>query len=102
MEILDRLRALPQSRLRARYRECFGTPAGRAVLRDLFDFCGIRRSSIFASDGGKIDPHEVLAQEGCRRAALRIAHFLDMTDEELLKLAKGDSYDDESTSSAED
>ena len=102
MSLLDRLRNMPQSRLRSRYRECFRTPAGDAVLRDLFDFCGIRRSSVLASNGGKIDPHEVFAQEGCRRVALRIAAFLDMDDEALLRLAKKGTYDGEETSITED
>lgn len=64
------------------YRTVFQTEEGKRVLADIFDACGVGRQ--IAVPG---DPHGTYFNDGMRRVGLRIASILDMTDEEIIRLA---------------
>ena len=67
----------------AAYRAVFNTESGRAVLADIFKFCGMDAELLSA---GK--PDETAHALGKRRVALRIASLLNFTEVEAAKLAK--------------
>jgi hypothetical protein len=75
-------RILPAHRRRAAdYRAVFSGPAGERVLADLFDFCGVAREC------SHLDAEGLNRQEGMRRVALRVASFLNLKDEEIVRRA---------------
>jgi hypothetical protein len=81
---LRKLRDLARSLFTRRnlYRECFATEAGKYVLRDLFHFCNVSRPVLVPGDPGMTG-----FNDGLRRVALRIAKQLNMSDDEILRLA---------------
>lgn len=56
------------------------------VLNDLKAFCGADQSSIVVAKDGHIDTHATMYAEGKRAVLLRIQSYLNLTDEQLLKL----------------
>jgi hypothetical protein len=85
----------------ADYRAVFGSDAGRRVLADLYDFCGVGRDDM--PFGGETTGLYLAHETGKRRVALRIASILNHDDGELLRRAltgrpyeveRGDSHDD--------
>ena len=72
---------------RSNYREVFNSAAGRAVLRDLYRFCGVS-AEVLDPD----HPARTAQNDGMRRVALHIAVILGQSDEEILRLGKPQSY----------
>jgi len=72
----------PQARLRDAYVAAFSGPAGEAVLADLLKFCNAGGTSFVPGA-----PDATAFEEGKRRVALRIAGYLNMTDEKILEIA---------------
>lgn len=56
------------------------------VLMDLKAFCGADQSSIVVAKDGHIDTHATCYAEGKRAVLLRIQGYLNLTDEQLLRL----------------
>lgn len=56
------------------------------VLQDLKAFCGADQSSIVVAKDGHIDTHATCYAEGKRAVLLRVLHYLNLTDEQLMKL----------------
>ncbi len=65
---------------RQSYQQTFGGPPGRVVLEDLARFCRAHDTTYHA------DPRMHAVLEGRREVWLRIAHHLNLTDEELWAL----------------
>lgn len=63
----------------AAYRQCFNTPAGRAVLDDLSPFCRARETCAVPGDRDR-----TFVLEGRREVWLRAQDFLERTPEELV------------------
>ena len=68
------------SQRRRAYQLAFGNEAGKAVLADLAKFCRARETTFHA------DPRLSEMLEGRREVFLRIAHHLNLTDDDLWKL----------------
>lgn len=66
---------MAQRRVRGAYRMCFNTPAGRLVLKDLYDFCNVMQPT------QRADAHHTAHEEGKRRVFLRIFHMMKPDDE---------------------
>lgn len=79
-----------QRRTRNAYKRLFATDDGKIVLKDLAQFCKIRQPSTVPGD-----PFETHTNEGMRRVALRVFGFLDMSDGDMMRLAKGSAYNGE-------
>lgn len=79
-------------RRRALYRATFGTPEGRMVLADLYAFCRVGDPVIVPGD-----PMLTGFNDGARRVGLRIAKMLDMSDEEILRMANRPEEIDENS-----
>lgn len=69
-------------RRRHLYRQVFGTPEGKVVLADLLRFCRISATVVVPGDSIMTGYHD-----GLRRVGLRIASLVQMTDEEILRVA---------------
>lgn len=78
------------ARMARAYRAAFSGPDGEVVLRDLLDFCNAGRSSIVV-DASKM----TLVNEGKRLVALRIAGYLNLTDEQILEISMQRTAEDE-------
>ena len=65
------------------YQLCFGNAAGHAVIADLMKFCRATESTFDA------DPRIHAVLEGRREVFLRIQNHLNLTSEDLYKLAAG-------------
>jgi hypothetical protein len=78
-----------QRRTRADYRSVFSGPAGARVLADLLGFCGI------GSACGAVDLGALAKHEGRRRVGLRIASFLNLSEEDMAKRAMTANFDDD-------
>lgn len=65
------------------YRQCFATPAGKAVLADLARFCGARKV-LFAQG----EPETTAFNLGLRAAFLRIQEGLTLTDADVARLVE--------------
>ncbi len=74
---------------RTAYQDTFGSPQGETVLADLHEFCGADKTS-FGDD-----PYLTAYNEGMRRVWLRINSFLNMTDEQILRVLKVREVDHE-------
>lgn len=76
--VLQQLMARLHSRKR-NFQLAFGTPAGKAVLRDLARFCRAHETTIHPTQDART--HAML--EGRRQVWLRISEHLTFTPEEL-------------------
>lgn len=65
------------------YRTTFKGPVAEVVLQDLAKFCRAHQSTFHA------DPRAHAVAEGRREVFLRIAHHLNLTDEQLWALYSG-------------
>lgn len=70
-------------RLAGAYTECFATPAGELVLRDLLRICGVLETSHQPADA-----YETAFREGRRSVALEILGRLRWSEAEMVELAK--------------
>jgi hypothetical protein len=80
--ILEKKRAFLGRRKRA-YRMVFDSPVGKTVLADLAQFCRANETTF------RDDERQHALLEGRRETWLRIAHHLNLTDEELWQLYDG-------------
>lgn len=76
---MDPARIFLGQRRRA-YQLSFGNEAGKAVLADLARFCRARETTF------NVDPRVSQMLEGRREVFLRIAHHLNLSDDDLWKL----------------
>lgn len=67
------------------------TEQAEVVLNDLKKFCGADQSSLVVAKDGHIDTHATCYAEGKRAVLLRIQAYLNLTDEQLMKLRKEES-----------
>jgi len=82
--ILDFVRARKKS-----YALCFMQPAGNQVLIDLADFCRAAETCVVTNADGSIDRNRSLVLEGRREVWLRIQNHLNLSSEDLYRLATG-------------
>lgn len=64
------------------YRLVYATPEGRAMIHDLLRFCNFRAPVVVPND-----PMMTGYNDGMRRVGLRIASFIGMTDEDVMRLS---------------
>jgi len=69
------------------YRLCFGSPAGREVLKDLMQFCHFRRP--LALRDVPVDANDVLLAEGARQVFLRVITIMSLSGEQITALFGG-------------
>lgn len=81
----------PHARLRDDYRMTFGSPHGRRVLADLLKFGHVSQSVVVLGDNGQ----GTGVNEGKRLAALRCTSFINMEDDEIVRLAQRSAEDGE-------
>ena len=81
-------RTVPE--LRNAYRSVFSGPDGAIVLEDILKFCGMGDSSVVLGDS-----HGTAENEGKRRIALRIVKFINMPDQEAMRIALTARTEDE-------
>lgn len=77
---LDRVQLL--FRRRHLYRAVFRSAEGREVLADLFRFCRVAEPVVVPGD-----PILTGYNDGLRRVALRIAKLVNMSDDDIMRLA---------------
>lgn len=96
MTVYERFR-----RLRDSFRACFEqgywrtqdgalTRDARRVLIELRLFCRGSETTVVVGKDGHIDTHATLLAEGRRETLLRIQHYINLTDEDLMKLVDPD------------
>ncbi len=78
----ERRAALLRTQTSRAYARLFATDDGRVVLRDLFRFCGVARSSFAPGD-----PQTTSFEEGKRRVALRVAAMMRLNPETATEIA---------------
>lgn len=76
MNLVEKVRAYLLTR-RHNYIHTFNTPTGEAVLRDLSKFCRAHETTFHEND------RATALLEGRREVWLRIAHHLNLSEEEL-------------------
>ena len=70
-------------RLTRAYQEIFGSPQGQVVLRDLAKVCNAATTTFDK------DPYEMARKEGMRQVWLIIQAQLNITDDDVIELSKG-------------
>jgi hypothetical protein len=78
------------NRRRQLFRAAFASKEGRPVLLDLARFCGAFDTSYSPSDS-----HETAFREGMRNVWLYIVRQLEMTDAEVIELARTMTEEDD-------
>lgn len=78
----EEIKAANEDLIRA-YRQCFGSPAGKAVMVDMMKYCCFRKEA------------ENQIDEGKRRAFLRIINLTNLTDDQLYGLYAGHDIGEE-------
>lgn len=66
------------------------TVHARRVLHDLKAFCRANETTVVVAKDGHIDVQATFLAEGRRETLLRIQHYLDLSDTDLLKLVDPD------------
>lgn len=79
----ERRAALLRTKTARAYARLFATDDGRVVLRDLFRFCGVVRTSFAPGD-----PHTTSFEEGKRRVATRVVAMMRLTPEAAIEIAQ--------------
>jgi hypothetical protein len=93
MSFVENLTANPDktseatSALAGAYRMVFNSPSGRIVLRDLAIVCHAATSTLADEEG--VDMQATLVRAAKRDVFLRIAHFLTLDADQLIRLAVG-------------
>lgn len=64
-----------------KYRDVFGSPLGKEVLKDIIEFAGFMETSF-----EKGDPYLSAFKEGKRNVALKIVHYLNEDLDTLSKM----------------
>lgn len=98
--------------LRDAFRACFEhdqwrtedgdlTLHARRVLTELRLFCRANETTVVVAKDGHIDTHATLLAEGRRETLLRIQHYIELTDTDLLKLVDPDEQNHPKTKDAQ-
>lgn len=75
-----------QTELLIKYKKCFASPEGMAVLNDMIRNHHLASSTVYFDRGGNSSPYLLYYNEGARNVVLRILSVLEKTPEDILKM----------------